>query len=115
MEANPASHFLSPLPSVEARFAAGKKLREKFPRIKQAHYKPANNRADPVSILEEQAKTRLHDLVPIRYARMLASPFSFLRGGAAIMASDLATNKTTVPRQAGPTGRRPSRRVAGIR
>jgi uncharacterized protein (DUF2252 family) len=88
-------HFQSKQLSVEERMAAGKALRKKFPRIKNGEYKPAANRADPVSILEEQAKTRLHDLVPIRYARMLASPFAFLRGAAAIMAADLAVNGET--------------------
>jgi uncharacterized protein (DUF2252 family) len=48
-------------------------------------------RPDPIALLEEQAKTRLPDLVPIRHGRMLASPFAFFRGGALIMASDLAT------------------------
>jgi len=89
------NHFQSNQPTIEERIAAGKKIREIFPRIEQANYKPAANRADPVSILEEQAKTRLQELVPIRYARMLTSPFSFLRGGAAIMAADLATSKAT--------------------
>ncbi|MBX7109311.1 MAG: DUF2252 domain-containing protein [Chitinophagales bacterium] len=89
-------HFQSKLPAIEERIAAGKKLREKFPRINQGNYSPAPDRADPVSILEEQAKTRLQELVPIRYARMLTSPFAFLRGAAAIMAADLAaSNKTT--------------------
>jgi Uncharacterized protein conserved in bacteria (DUF2252) len=88
-------HFQSKLPSVEERIAAGKALRDKFPRINQGNYKPAVNRTDPVYILEEQAKTRLQELVPIRYARMLTSPFAFLRGAAAIMATDLAANGGT--------------------
>jgi uncharacterized protein (DUF2252 family) len=88
-------HFQSKRLSVEERYSAGKKLRDKCLRSKQGEYKPAANRADPVSILEEQAKTRLPDLVPVRYARMLTSPFAFLRGGAAIMAADLATNGDT--------------------
>ena len=89
-------HFQSKQLSIEQRFASGKKLRDKFPRIKQGEYKPAANRVDPISILEEQGKTRIPDLVPVRYARMLGSPFAFLRGGAAIMANDLAANiKTT--------------------
>jgi uncharacterized protein (DUF2252 family) len=88
--------FQSKLPSVEVRIAKGKALRKKFPRIKLGAYKPAAKRADPVSILMAQGKTRLPELVPIRYARMLASPFAFLRGGAAIMAADLAAQgKTT--------------------
>src|SRR5215203_38441 len=88
-------HFQSRQQSIEERLAAGKKIREKFPRIQQGYYKQAVNRVDPVSILEEQAKTRLPELVPIRYARMLTSPFAFLRGGAAIMAADLAAGETT--------------------
>jgi len=88
-------HFHSERLSVEERIIAGKELRNKFPRINQGEYKPADNRVDPVSVLEEQAKTRLPDLVPVRYARMLTSPFAFLRGAAAIMAADLAANNKT--------------------
>jgi len=89
-------HFQSKQRSVEERMDAGKKLRTKFPRIKQGEYHPAKKRADPVSMLEAQAKTRLPELIPIRYARMLTSPFAFLRGAAAIMAADLAAHgKTT--------------------
>lgn len=74
----------------------GKALREKYPRKEQGEYTPPLHRADPVSVLEAQATTRLPDLVPIRYARMLTSPFAFLRGGAAVMAADLAAQgKTT--------------------
>jgi uncharacterized protein (DUF2252 family) len=53
-------------------------------------YEPPARRPDPVGVLEEQAKTRVPELVPIRYGRMLASPFAFFRGAAAIMAGDLA-------------------------
>lgn len=89
-------HFQAKQRSVEERMEIGKKLRKRFPRIKQGEYHPAKKRTDPVSILEAQAKTRLPELVPIRYARMLTSPFAFLRGGAAIMAADLAAHgKTT--------------------
>jgi uncharacterized protein (DUF2252 family) len=84
------SHFQSERQTIKERIAAGKALRKKFPRELQGEYHPDPNRADPVSILEEQAKTRLQELVPVRYARMLTSPFAFLRGGAAIMAADLA-------------------------
>jgi uncharacterized protein (DUF2252 family) len=82
-------------PSIEQRIAAGKALRNKFPHAKQGDYKPSPDRADPVSILEDQGKSRLPDLVPIRYARMLTSPFAFLRGAAAIMAADLAASAPT--------------------
>lgn len=75
--------------------AAGKALRAKVPRSSLAEYKPSSKRKDPVAILEAQAKTRLPDLVPVRYARMLASPFAFLRGCAAVMAQDLAPSPVT--------------------
>jgi uncharacterized protein (DUF2252 family) len=81
--------------SIEERMKAGRTLRNKFPRIRQGDYKPSPTRVDPVSVLEDQARTRLPDLVPIRYARMLTSPFAFLRGGAAIMAADLAAQGET--------------------
>ena len=84
--------FQSKRQSVDDRIAAGKELRKKYPRVLHGEYKPAADRADPVSILEEQGKTRLQELVPVRYARMLTSPFAFLRGGAAIMAADLSAN-----------------------
>jgi uncharacterized protein (DUF2252 family) len=84
------ARYTTQQPSVDERMAAGKALRQKVPHERHADYKPAPKRQDPVAILEAQAKTRLADLVPIRYARMLASPFSFLRGSAAVMAADLA-------------------------
>jgi len=83
-------------PTIEERMASGKALREKFPRELHGEYNPAENRVDPVSILEEQAKTRLPFLIPIRYSRMLTSPFAFLRGSAAVMASDLSTGTKTI-------------------
>jgi uncharacterized protein (DUF2252 family) len=88
-------HFKSGRQSVEERISAGKALRTVIPRNKLGEYKPSAKRADPVSILEEQAKSRLQDLVPVRYARMLTSPFAFLRGSAAIMAADLAAGGST--------------------
>ena len=54
-------------------------------------YDPATDRPDPVALLESQAATRLPDLVPVRYGRMLVSPFTFFRGAALIMASDLSS------------------------
>ena len=92
------NEFQAERPSIEERMAAGKELRKTVPRIKLGDFKPAANRPDAVAILEEQGKSRLPELVPVRYARMLTSPFAFLRGGAAIMAADLAAtgnNKTT--------------------
>jgi len=95
MKTSLLNHFNSPQISIEDRIAKGKMLRKKFPRLRQGDYHPSRERADPVSILELQATSRLPQLVPIRYARMLASPFAFLRGGAAIMAADLAANNFT--------------------
>src|SRR5215471_18611917 len=82
--------FTAPRPSVEDRIAAGKQLRTTVPRASLAEYKSQTSRKDPVAILETQAKTRLQVLIPVRYARMLTSPFAFLRGTAAVMAQDLA-------------------------
>src|SRR5205085_5421089 len=60
------------------------------PRSAHGDWAPAADRPDPVSILQAQAQSRLSELVPIRYGRMLASPFTFYRGAAAVMAADLA-------------------------
>ena len=87
--------FTTPQASVKDRMARGKALREKVPHASHAAFRPASNRADPVAILEGQARTRLPFLVPIRYARMLASPFAYLRGSAAVMAPDLAHTPVT--------------------
>ena len=73
------------------RRAAGKELRSKVPRSSHAEWTPAANRPDPLSLLEEQNRTRLPQLVPLRYARMSLSPFTFLRGSPIVMAQDLAT------------------------
>jgi uncharacterized protein (DUF2252 family) len=69
--------------------ARGKAAREKVPRRSQEHIEFAADR-DPIALLEEQASSRVPALVPIRYGRMLSSPFAFFRGGALIMAADLA-------------------------
>ncbi len=71
--------------------ASGKEARAKVPRELNATFEPAPDRPDPVSLLQEQAKNRVQELVPIRYGRMLVSPFTFYRGAALIMASDLST------------------------
>ncbi|MCU1490568.1 MAG: hypothetical protein JWM85_1973 [Acidimicrobiaceae bacterium] len=67
----------------------GKALRDEVPFALHASWAPAPNRRDPLSILAEGDDERLADLVPVRYGRMVASPFAFLRGAAAIMAADL--------------------------
>jgi uncharacterized protein (DUF2252 family) len=75
--------------SVAERIARGKAARDEVPRSGHAVFEPLSTRADPVELLERQAKTRVPELVPIRYRRMLVSPFTFYRGAAAIMANDL--------------------------
>jgi uncharacterized protein (DUF2252 family) len=76
--------------SVAERVALGKAARAEVPRASHVAYAPAPNRADPLEVLEHQARTRVPELVPIRYGRMLVSPFTFYRGAAMIMAGDLA-------------------------
>jgi uncharacterized protein (DUF2252 family) len=75
--------------SIPERIARGKAARKEVPRAGHALYEPLATRHDPVELLERQAKTRVPELVPIRYGRMLGSPFTFYRGAAAIMANDL--------------------------
>ena len=72
------------------RAARGKAARAEVPRSSHAGWGPPVGRRDPVAVLEEQAVTRVPELIPIRHGRMLVSPFTFYRGGAAIMAADLA-------------------------
>src|ERR1700676_3928200 len=72
------------------RAERGKAARSAVPRDSHAFYDPPANRPDPVGLLERQAATRLPDLVPVRYGRMLSSPFSSFRGAALSMAADLS-------------------------
>ena len=72
------------------RVAAGKAARQRAPRSSHGEWEPAVERPDPVDVLERQAADRVAELVPLRYGRMLVSPFTFYRGAAAIMAADLA-------------------------
>jgi uncharacterized protein (DUF2252 family) len=72
------------------RAVAGKAARTAAPRSNHGDWQPAADRADPVDLLEHQAASRVGQLVPLRYGRMLASPFAFYRGAAAVMAADLA-------------------------
>jgi uncharacterized protein (DUF2252 family) len=76
--------------SVAERVARGKAARAEVPRSNHAVFEPQPRRGDPIKLLERQAQTRVPELVPIRYGRMLVSPFTFYRGAAMIMASDLA-------------------------
>jgi uncharacterized protein (DUF2252 family) len=80
--------------TVEERLARGRVARKDAPRSSHGDWKPASDRPDPIALLEAQAATRVQELVPIRYGRMLVSPFTFYRGAALIMASDLAGTPT---------------------
>ena len=86
-----AREFISP----QERAAAGKALRDKIPLARQGEWKKANNRPDPIDFLRKSDAGRLKELVPIRYGRMLESPFAFYRGAAGLMAADLAQSPTT--------------------
>jgi len=84
---------LEPVPTAlppADRAARGKAARAKMPRDSHAGFRPAVGRPDPVSLLESQGASRIPELLPIRYGRMLASPFAFFRGAPLLMASDLA-------------------------
>jgi uncharacterized protein (DUF2252 family) len=76
--------------SVAERAAHGRAARTLAPRRSHGHFEPPTDRPDPIELLECQARTRLAELVPIRYGRMLVSPLTFYRGAALIMASDLS-------------------------
>jgi len=79
----------------EERAAFGRRARAEVPRSRHGEWKPPAGRTDPLEILALQATTRVPELVPIRYGRMAASPFSFFRGAAAVMAGDLARENQT--------------------
>ena len=81
--------------TVKERAIRGKQARLDCPRAGHAVWSPSQDRPDPVGLLEEQAQSRIPELVPIRYERMLVSPFAFYRGAAAIMASDLSMMPNT--------------------
>jgi uncharacterized protein (DUF2252 family) len=76
--------------SVDERVARGRGARQGAPRSSHGRWEPAPNRPEPITLLEEQSETRVPELVPIRYGRMLVSPFTFYRGAAYLMAADLA-------------------------
>jgi uncharacterized protein (DUF2252 family) len=79
----------------DERRAAGRALRADVPRSVHAEWDVEARDRDPIAVLEEQARTRVAELVPVRHERMAASPFAFFRGGAAIMAMDLSTTPVT--------------------
>jgi len=81
-------------PSVADRRAKGADARIATPPVSHSGWVPAGDRPDPVAMLEEQNVTREQDLVPVRHGRMAVSPFTFYRGAAKIMATDLAATPT---------------------
>lgn len=87
--------FGAPVPPPQQRRTDGKALRTITPRSSHSGWQPSSGRFDPVEVLVESARTREKDLLPIRNARMAASPFAFLRGSALVMAHDLVTTPTS--------------------
>jgi uncharacterized protein (DUF2252 family) len=81
--------------SVEERSAQGKSLRKQVPRSSHGEWTPASDRPNPLQLLQAQDEGRLDHLLPIKYGRLVASPFVFLRGSAVVMASDLANTPVT--------------------
>ena len=81
--------------SLRERAARGKAERAEVPRSVHGEWSAPSGRRDPVELLEEQAASRVPELVPIRYGRMLVSPFTFYRGAAYLMAADLAGSQRT--------------------
>src|SRR5215467_11292685 len=77
-------------PSLDERRASGDEARTRTPLSSHSNWKPGTDRPDPVALLDEQDRIREPDLVPVRHGRMMVSPFTFYRGAAKIMATDLA-------------------------
>jgi len=90
-----AGGFEPVMRSRDQRVADGKTLRASVPRQSHAGWKRPARRRDPLDILKQSNRDRLPELVPVRYGRMLPSPFTFLRGSSGLMAYDLATTPTT--------------------
>ena len=88
--AEPVQTQFGPLPSRAELLAAGKRLRESCPRGAHAGWNPPPDRPDPLDLLRQSSEGRIPELIPIRYGRMMASPFAWYRGTALIMASDLS-------------------------
>ena len=82
--------FLSSQTLVKDRLAEGKRMREHCSRSGHGEWRPSKHRTDPIDLLRSQESTRVEHLIPLRYARMMQSPFAFFRGSALIMASDLS-------------------------
>ncbi len=86
----PKRKIWQPLPSIQERMELGKKQRLTTPREAHANTAPSEGRTDPIQLLIDSSAGRVENLLPIRYGRMLQSPFAFLRGSAIVMAEDLS-------------------------
>ncbi|MEU9029464.1 DUF2252 domain-containing protein [Streptomyces sp. NPDC048383] len=82
---------MAPPPSPEERARSGRARRKRLPRSEHAATPPPDSRPDPVALLAAQGADRLPELLPLRYSRMAAGPFPFLRGAVAVMTADLAS------------------------
>jgi hypothetical protein len=85
-----AAHLVPP----DERAAVGKVLRDRIPRKQHGEWNAVQGRPNPIDLLHKSDAGRMKKLVPIRYGRMLQSPFAFYRGAAAVMAFDLARTPT---------------------
>jgi uncharacterized protein (DUF2252 family) len=92
---NKIENLFDPVASKAERYSKGTAIRKVIPRNAHQEWKASENRKNPVDILIETSVGRVESLLPIRYSRMMESPFSFFRGAAAIMASDLAQTPNT--------------------
>ena len=89
IEPLPRSDFGHKVVPWQKRHADGKELRRAVPREALAEWIPPKDRPDPLKLIAENNKDRQKDLIPLRMGRMAASPFTFLRGSACVMAADL--------------------------
>jgi uncharacterized protein (DUF2252 family) len=85
-----AGELRTALPTHDERYAVGRALRDRVSRGQLGRWRPAADRPDPVDLIEQAHAGRLQQLVPLRVGRMAASPYSFLRGSATLMAEDFA-------------------------
>src|SRR5580700_4426435 len=86
--------MIAPLADVAERRDYGKSRRQVLHRVDQCHWKPPRTRPNPVELLVDASRDRLPELLPIKWARMVASPFGFFRGAVPLMAADLASLTT---------------------
>lgn len=89
------SHRTTGARTFEERWDAGRSARTRMPRSQLGIWSPPDDRPDPIDLLEAQGRSRVRELTPVRYARMATSPLAFYRGGALLMASDLASSGHT--------------------